>query len=79
MKLQQGRVRLDIRKRFFTEEGHRNSLPGAVVAALSFTKFKKRQDDALRHVALCVEPGVGTEDPFEQRNLLYGRPARCAM
>ncbi|GAB0199614.1 mitochondrial enolase superfamily member 1 [Grus japonensis] len=52
MKLQQGRFRLDIRKRFFTERvaGHWNRLPGEVVTAPSLTEFKQHLDNALSHM-----------------------------
>lgn len=49
MKLQQGKFRLDIRKRFFTERviGHRNRLPKEVVAAPSLSEFKECVDNTL--------------------------------
>ncbi|GAB0204784.1 hypothetical protein GRJ2_002944000 [Grus japonensis] len=52
MKLQQGRFRLAIRKRFFTEKvvGHWNRLPREVVTAPSLTEFKKHLDNALSHM-----------------------------
>ncbi|KAK4806776.1 hypothetical protein QYF61_005572 [Mycteria americana] len=52
MKLHQGKFRLDIRKRFFTERvvGHWNRLPRAVVTAPSLSEFKERLDDALSHM-----------------------------
>ncbi|KFU93648.1 hypothetical protein M959_01568, partial [Chaetura pelagica] len=48
-KLNQGGVRLDIRKRFFTQRmvEHWNKLPRAVVTAPSLPEFKRRLDDAL--------------------------------
>lgn len=49
----QGRLRLDIRKRFFTERvfGHWNRLLREVVKASSLTELERRIDNALRHRA----------------------------
>ncbi|KFQ60661.1 hypothetical protein N334_01426, partial [Pelecanus crispus] len=48
-KLKEGRVRLDIRKKFFmlTVVGHRHRLPREVVDAPSLATFKVRLDGAL--------------------------------
>ncbi|GAB0184539.1 hypothetical protein GRJ2_000919200 [Grus japonensis] len=48
MKLCQGKFRLDIRKRFFTERvvNHWKSVPREVARAPSLSEFKERLDDA---------------------------------
>ncbi|KAK4805319.1 hypothetical protein QYF61_018182 [Mycteria americana] len=48
----QGKFRLDIRKKFFTERviKHWNKLPRELVMALSPSVFKKRLDNALRYM-----------------------------
>uniref|UniRef100_A0A8B9BK10 Reverse transcriptase domain-containing protein n=1 Tax=Anser brachyrhynchus TaxID=132585 RepID=A0A8B9BK10_9AVES len=52
VKLRQGKFRLDIRKRFFTERVvvHWNRLPRGVVTAPSLLEYKKRLDCALSHM-----------------------------
>ena len=52
MKLHQGKFRLDIRKRFFTERvvSHWNRLPRAVVTAPSLSEFKEHLENALSHM-----------------------------
>ena len=52
MQLRQGRFRLDIKKRFFTDRvaGHWNRLPREVVMAPSLSEFKEHLDDTLNHM-----------------------------
>jgi len=51
-KLREGRVRLDIRKKFFTLRvvKHRNRLPREVVEVPSLETFKARLDGALSNL-----------------------------
>ena len=52
MKLRQGKFRVDIRKRFFTERvvSHWNRLPREVFMAPGLSEFKESLDDALSHM-----------------------------
>jgi len=52
MKLHQGKVRVDIRKTFFTEgvAGHWNRLPMEAVMAPSLSEFKEHLDNGLSHM-----------------------------
>ncbi|KFW82273.1 hypothetical protein N305_06324, partial [Manacus vitellinus] len=51
-KVVSGEVKLDIRKKFFTQRvvGHWNRLPREAVTAPSLAEFKKHLDNALRHM-----------------------------
>ncbi|KFQ80349.1 hypothetical protein N335_13894, partial [Phaethon lepturus] len=52
MKLHQGKFRLSVRKRVFTERvvRHRNRLPREAVMAPSLPEFKELLDDAVSHM-----------------------------
>jgi len=52
MKLSQGKFKLDVTKRFFTERvvGHWNRLPKEVVTAPVLSDFKEHLDDTLSHM-----------------------------
>ncbi|KAK4815545.1 hypothetical protein QYF61_003237 [Mycteria americana] len=52
MKLHQGKFRMGIRKRFFTERvvSHWNRLPREVVTAPSLSELKEYLDNALGHM-----------------------------
>ena len=52
LKLCQGQVRWDIRKRFFTQRmvGHWNKLPTEAVRAPSLTELRKSLNNTLRHM-----------------------------
>ncbi|KAJ7398975.1 hypothetical protein BTVI_119701 [Pitangus sulphuratus] len=70
MKLSQGRFRLDIRKRFFTQRvvEHWNRLPREVITAPNLSEFRKHLDNAFRRVVgllevSCAGPGVGLTGP----------------
>lgn len=56
MKLSQGRFRLGIMKKFFTErvDRHWNSLSRDVVTAPSLLNFEKDLDNAFRHMFFWV-------------------------
>ena len=63
-KLEDGRFRLDIRKKFFTVRvlRHWNSLPSEVVNVPSLEAFEASLDEALsnlvgREVSLCIAGG----------------------
>ena len=76
-KLRQGRFRLDIRRKFFTQRvvTHRNRLPKEVVDAPSLEAFKARLDVALGSLVywlatLHIAGGLKLDDhcgPFQPR------------
>lgn len=55
MKLHQGKFRLDIRKRFFTEKAlsHWDRFPRTVVTAPSLSEFKEHLDNAFSCMVYC--------------------------
>lgn len=58
-----GRVRLGVRKRFFTQRvaGHWDGLPRDVVLALSLPEFQKRLDSALTYMAYIMGSSVQSQ------------------
>ena len=56
LKLRQGKIRLDIRKKFYTQRvvTHWNRLPQGVVDAPSLEAFKARLDVALGSLVWCL-------------------------
>lgn len=68
VKLCQGRVRLDVRKRFFPHRvvGHGHRLPKEVVVEPDLRELKEHLENALRHLAgvFCAGSGVGFNDPW---------------
>ena len=58
LKLRHGRLRLDIRRKFFTQKVviHWNRLPKEVVDALFLKAFKARLDVALGSLAVVGNP-----------------------
>ncbi|KAK4816422.1 hypothetical protein QYF61_016858 [Mycteria americana] len=80
MKLHQGKSRLGIRKRFFTERvvSHWNRLPREVVTAPSLSELKECLDHALSHMKLKNEDRVSnlTAGLKRQRNKI---PSPCSL
>jgi len=73
-KLRQGRFRLDIRRKFFTQRmvTHWNRLPKEGVDAPSLEAFKARLDVALGSLVWWLAPlhiagGLKLDDPFQPR------------